>query len=64
MLGKHQTCKCKNKAASQRTNLNKGKAKFAESLNNYITLRDAIEHQFVGRSAIVATGQKKRFQIA
>lgn len=64
MLGKHQTCKCKKKSFTRPATLNRGKARFAESLNNYNTLRDAIEHQFVERSPIITASQKRRFQIA
>ena len=64
MLDKHPNCKCKKKAFARPTTLNRGKARFAESLNNYNTLREAIEHQFVARSPMKAANQRRKFEIA
>ena len=58
-LNKQCTCKPLRQHA-----INKGKSKFSESLNNYNTLRDAIDNQMRQRiNTTVAPKQPPRFQI-
>jgi hypothetical protein len=40
------------------------KAKFAEHLNNYNSLRDAIDHQYLNRTKPLAPKPKMRVQIS
>ena len=41
-----------------------GKAKVAEHLNNYNSLRDAIDHQYLNRTKPLAPKPKMRIQIS